>query len=469
MLASPARSLLFLACLSALPASAQVVQMLPQQSAEAAEPLGHDVLVVLMDDCSVAELSVYGLDPSVPVALTPNIDALAVNGVLFQNAWANPLCSPSRASLLTGRLPFRTGIGTTINNGTWSLSGAELTLAEAVSDYAPLRHAPGAFGKWHLRHPNGVLPCPATQVHGFDIFEGTMAAVGPGYCHWSLLSCPGASTTGSGEYEPAVIFDAARSWIAAQRGPWFCYLAPESPYEFPHVPPTSLQSIVAGTPCASCPTQNRTCWNAALQALDTKLGHLIGDLGPRWAERTTIIFTADNGTPANVNTYWPTGHTKGSLFDGGVHVPLIIAGRAVDPALRGTSTDELASLTDVFSTVTTLVGAKGLPPEVAQDSYDLTPLLSAPPAPTGRTTLVAEKFGQNQPSGPYPGHVVAVRDVQFKLIWDCSNAVPLGLYDLWADPLEVNDLLLPTPPGPGTPEGDALLSLRAEILALIGC
>lgn len=459
---------LLLAASLAVPAQALSRQGAPPP--QAAELATNNVLIVLADDVSIAELAIYGLDPSAPADLTPNIDALAASGILFLNAWANPLCSPTRASLLTGRHAFRTGIGAVIENGAVSLSAAELTLPEAIGQYAPSPYTSSAFGKWHLRHKGGALPCPATQAHGFDAFDGALYKVGPGYCQWDRLSCPGSgATVPSLDYTAASNFDAAAAWIAVQPGPWFCYLAPESPYELPHVPPPALQAVVSGPACAACPGQERDCWNAALQAFDTKLGELVAGLGPGWRTHTTIVLAGDNGAPNNVNTYWPSGRTKGTLYEGGIHVPLIIAGRAVDPALRGTISDELVGITDLFRTVTSIVGATGLPPTVAEDSFDLAPLLSSPPGKGGRTTLVAEKFEQNLATGPYEGHGVAIRGAQYKLIWNCSTSQPLGLYDLWNDPLELNDLLLPTIPPPGTPAGDALLFLRDEVQALIGC
>src|SRR5262245_55138017 len=90
------------------------------------------VLVVLADDLGVEALPMYGLAPLVPRDLTPNLELLASYGVRFENAWAAPKCSPARASLLTGRAAFRTGIGNVIESGGFSLSERELTLPEML-------------------------------------------------------------------------------------------------------------------------------------------------------------------------------------------------------------------------------------------------------------------------------------------------------------------------------------------------
>jgi len=430
------------------------------------------VLVVLADDLGIDALPMYGLDPLVPPGLTPNLDALAAQGLRFENAWAAPKCSPARAALLTGRAAFRTGIGNVIESGGFSLPEEELTLPEMLAELAPLPYATGFFGKWHLERLGSGEVCAPTALHGFEQFEGTLFYVPTTaeYCAWTERACSGAtgSTQPVLEYMPARVFDVAASWIASRPGPWFCVVAPQLPYDMLHNPPRELQSIRTGPECAECPAGTRACFDAAIQAFDTKLGDLLGSLGPDWPERVTVIFTADNGTPNSVNRYWPSGHVKTTFFEGGVRVPFVAAGRAVAPGRRGKVASALVSITDVYRTVAKLAGVAKLPKDVAQDSFDLGPLLQHPPRPTGRSHLVAEKFVRNAAAPPYFDHRIAIRDRRFKLIYDWSDQRALYLFDLESDPREQENLLKPSPPLSGTPAGDALLELTSRVYALLG-
>ena len=423
----------------------------------------HDVLVILLDDASVADIPAYGLNPNLPVGLTPNIDALVAQGVLFETAWASPFCSPTRSMLLTGRHAFRTGIGNVIEKGPRSLRLGELTLPEAIQSHSPATYATGAFGKWQLEATQSNVFCP-TDRHGFDFFAGTLFAVQTA-CNWTGLQCPGGSAP-SLKYLPEVIMDAANSWVGAQSDPWLCYLAPQSPYQLLQTAPSYLQSLTTGPPCVPCAPTDRTCYLAELQAFDTKLGELLATLGPNWPEEVTVVFTADNGTPNNANDYWLPGHALGSLYEGGVHVPLVISGRAVDPLLRGTRSTELASVVDIYRTVAPLTGAV-LPAGVADDSVDLRPALSSPPTSPGRTLLFTERFDKNTAVPPYPQHEAAIRGQRFKLIYDKSSDADIEFYDLLTDPLEATNLLLPSPPPAGTTEGDALIQLRDAVQAML--
>jgi arylsulfatase A-like enzyme len=428
-----------------------------------------NVLVVLLDDVSVADLPLYGIDPDVRADLTPHLDALAARGVTFRTAWANPFCSATRALVLTGRHASRTLIGTVVERGEVSLADDEVTLPEALARWGRPGAATAAFGKWHLEHRGSSADCPPTERHGFDAFAGTLGEVKRDYCDWTELARPPSLDAGgpSAEYMPAAVVDAAMRWIAAQEGSWFCYLAPQTPYHRLHVPPAELQGVVAGSACSLCEAGDARCYDAALQAFDTKLGELVASLGPDWEEHTTILFAADNGAPNNVLDYWPEGHGKGFLYEGGVRVPLVVAGRGVAPGLRGTWCEERVQLTDVYRTVTSLFGIEELPDDVAQDSLDLTPLLAGAAGARGRDVLVAEKFKRHRPAPPFPGHQAAARDERFKLIYGFEEARAQELYDLAADPREVVDLLADGAPAPGSVEHDALTRLEAAIHAAL--
>lgn len=443
------------------------VQVRPQSRSDAGS-----ILVVLADDLGIDALPLYGLDPRVRPNLTPNLTALAQLGVRFENAWSAPKCSPARAALHTGRAAFRTGIGNVIEAGAHSLPESELTLPEVLAQQAPVPYATGFFGKWHLLSKSSTQVCAPTAQHGYQHFAGTLFEVpaDPGYCDWRESLCNGATgnQSRSFEYMPGVVFDQAAAWMARGKGRWFCLLAPQLPYDILHTPPADLQSLRDDPTCASCSGGTRACFDAAIQAFDTKLGHVLAALGPNWPERVTLFLLADNGTPNFVNRYWPTDQAKLTLFEGGVRVPFLVVGQAVPPARRGSVSSALVSVTDVHRTAAGLAGVETLPAETAQDSFDLRPLLADPPRPNGRTHLVAELFGRNAPEPPYLSHRIAMRDQRYKVIYNWTDRRATHLFDLATDPRETSNLLLPSTPAESTPAGAALRDLVQRIHALQG-
>jgi arylsulfatase B len=452
-------------------AVAASILLIGAQGATRAQSDAGSVLVVMADDLGIDALPLYGLDPFVPPDLTPNLAALARQGIRFENAWGAPKCSPARAALHTGRAAFRTGIGQVIESGGHSLPTSERTLAELLLERARVPTATGYFGKWHLERTGSSQVC-APGLHGFQHFSGTLFQVPaePGYCDWRERLCEGTASTNPRTlaYMPGVIFDQASAWMRTRSGPWFCVLAPQLPYDILHVPPGDLQRVRNGPACRACASGTRACFDAALQALDTKLGHVLGALGPDWPERVTVFFVADNGTPNFVQRYWPPNRAKLTLFEGGVRVPFLVAGRAVAPARRGTVSSALVALTDVYRTVAGLAGIETLPAGTAQDSYDLRPLLADPPRANGRTHLVAELFGRNQPAPPYVAHKVALRDARYKVIYSWTERRANSFFDLASDPRELRNLLQPAPPPTSTPAGAALRDLVQRIHALMG-
>ena len=148
-----------------------------------------NVLLVILDDIGVDKIAAYGEHPN--PAKTPTIDALASRGVLFRTAWANPFCSPTRATLLTGRYGFRTGIGHVVdlfslNHG---LSIDEFGLPEAMTLATGQRSA--ILGKWHLGGDFEGINHPLQ--FGFEVFAGSRGNLGPpsmpeSYYQWEKVT-----------------------------------------------------------------------------------------------------------------------------------------------------------------------------------------------------------------------------------------------------------------------------------------
>jgi arylsulfatase A-like enzyme len=189
------------------------------------------------------------------------------------------------------------------------------------------------------------------------------------------------------------------------------------------------------------------------EAMDTEIGRLLQGLqglpGDE-LERTVIVFVGDNGTPTDATTApFNPQHAKGTPFEGGVNVPLIVKGPGV---AAGAECAALVNTTDLYATFCELGGrpAGTAHDPVGPDSVSLVPYLAQPELPSLRSWVYAEAFGPNG-FGPYVVNMRTVREERYKLIWRMPVSTPAytQFFDLQADPFEEVDLLRE---GPLTPE-----------------
>jgi arylsulfatase A-like enzyme len=331
------------------------------------------VIVIVADDLGVDYLDRYGLgsDP----APTPVLDSLADNGILFTNAWTNPICSPSRANILTGKYGFRTGIGTAITSAqNTSLDTTEYTIAKAVSDQAGA--ATAMVGKWHLGH-NAQAFRRNPNACGFDHYAGNVEGQLPSYTAWQKTV--NGSNTNVFQYATTVAVNDAINWIEDQSGNWMLFLTFNAPHEPFHRPPNNLHSFDGITTNPILIAQNPIPhFKAMVEAMDTEIGRLLGHLASTGQLGSTdIIFLGDNGSPAEVaQPPFEPDKVKASLYNGGVRVPLIISGPSViDP---GRSAAELVNSTDLFHTILEIMGGDvaDLPAGAATDSRSIVSILT---------------------------------------------------------------------------------------------
>ena len=352
-----------------------------------------NILIVLVDDVGVDMMSAYGINRDAPD--TPNLDLLARFGVVFRNAWSNALCSPSRASIQNGRYGFRSGIGELVGASNYALQLDEITIPEMLDlgTGGAYRHA--AIGKWHLGNAS-VGGDWAPNFAGYDHFAGTMGNLEPeDYTNWTQIKngVQIAETT----YATTKHVDEAIDFIEHAPEPWFCFLSFNAPHYPWAAPPSHL--IHSDLSNAGPPeTDPQPYYKAMIEAIDTELGRLINEIPPK-LKNTTIFFTADNGTPGKVieDGYDPS-KAKSSLFQGGLHIPLIVSGCAVEQF--GVS-HALVNLTDLYATVADIAGvdlANTLPPNYELDSISLLPYLQDPDTPSLRKANYAEKFVPNGPN-----------------------------------------------------------------------
>lgn len=325
-----------------------------------------NILLIIVDDFGSES---FPLTASAGASLPPmpNITALKSSGVLFKNAHAQPTCSPTRASMLTGRLPFRTGIGMQLTGATSpQLQASEFTLPEAFAANAGLGYSLAMFGKWHLNSGGGTNDTPRT-VGGWPHFAGTIIGALPDYYSWTKV-INGAGST-STTYATTDTANDLVAWITSRPvgTPWFAWAAFNAPHSPYHVPPSGLHGY--GTP-----TTNRTMYEAACQALDTEVGRVLANVN---LATTNVIFVGDNGTPSNViQTPYTSAHAKESLYEGGTRVPLIIAGPAVVSPNRDNSSP--VNVVDLYSTILELAGisvSATQPTANPLDSKSLMPIL----------------------------------------------------------------------------------------------
>jgi arylsulfatase A-like enzyme len=402
----------------------------------AATPLAasaENYLVVLLDDVGVDKIGAYAEAPD--PGRTPTIDALAARGVLFRNAWANPTCSPTRASALTGRRAELTGVGIGLPPGP-GLDPDERTIADVLRERG---YATAALGKWHLGRPREALES------GFDTHRGTRANLGPGgYFHWRKL-VDGVDRGMQRHYATSATADDAIAWIGEQAGPWFAWLAFHAPHVPLHAPPDGLhsQGDLAGA-------NEPALYAAMLEALDRELARVLEAAGTD----TTVIVLGDNGTYERaIEPPFDPAHGKQSLYEGGVNVPLIVAGPAVPARNRGKEAVALVQATDLFTTLAALAGSE----EGAADSVSFAPQLADASAP-GRSSVYTSRFSPNGGPPDPASYERAARDARFKLIRRSSG--PPELYDLARAPHEQHDLLL----APLAPEAERSRTALARLI-----
>lgn len=445
----------------------------PAALAAAPERRPPNVVFILADDLGWRDLGCYGS----AFYETPHIDALARGGLRFTQAYAaSPLCSPTRASILTGLAPARTGITApechlpqaVLSKGLAAeeppglrvrparsvtrLTTEAFTLAKA---FRAAGYATGHFGKWHL----GPEPYSPLQ-HGFDRDVPHTAAPGP-LMNGFFFPFPVWKGHGKGgDNLEDLLAEEAAGFIEENKGrPFFLnYWAFEvhSPWQ---AKPAQIEKYRAkarpGEP------QRNPVYAGMVESLDDAVGRLVAALekaGVR--ERTVIVFTSDNGPfayahpapvmPAEFQSVPPTSvrplrGVKGTIYEGGVRVPLIVAWPGVTQA--GRETDALAQSTDFFPTFVDMLGLE-IPAGVGFDGVSLRPALAGG---AGKREEVFCHFPHAQ-SGWSDDKTLApassVRRGDWKLIrlfGADAGADRLELYNLREDPGEARNLAADQP------------------------
>jgi len=327
-----------------------------------------NILLIIADDQGLDASAQYSYSNDLPN--TPTLTDLASEGVVFENVWATPSCTTTRGTIITGQHGVNSGIDyvpAVMSSDTQTLQ-RYIKSQSVSSDYQT-----AVIGKWHLGGANPELSHPIDS--GVDYFAGTITGTLDDYYHWPL-TINGTSAT-STDYHTTKMTDLAIDWLAEQNQqakPWFLWLAYVAPHNPFHLPPEHLHSRdhLTGT-AADISANKREYYLAAIEAMDAEIGRLLDAMSTAERENTIILYIGDNGTPAGVidTEVFTRSHSKGSLYAGGIRVPMIASGYSV------TRTNEreaaLINSTDLFASIANMAGS-----DISQinDSYDFTRLFN---------------------------------------------------------------------------------------------
>jgi arylsulfatase B len=376
----------------------------------------------------------------VDTANMPNVRKLLSRGVRFANAWSNPICSPSRAGLLTGRYSFRTGVGTGVGGTIFGLDTSEITIPRLLKNAnAPIKYATANVGKWHLNTQNAqTLTYP--NLMGYDLFSGHFQGAIQDYKSWAKTV--NGVTTNTTNYAATEQTNDAINWLGQQNNtkPFFLWLAFTLPHDPLHLPPDSLHSYrnLSGT-AADITANPKLYFKAMVESMDNQVGKLYNWLqANNKLDSTDIIFVGDNGDESTVAQI---PRAKGSIYQAGVTVPFIVTGPSVKN--QGRVSNALVNFQDLFATIVEMAGFTNwraqIPANKPIDSKSLMPILLNT-ATTVRPWAFTEVFSPTPPANSKEGK--AMRNTDFKLM-NFDNGTQ-EFYNLTNDPTERTNLLTRT-------------------------
>ena len=388
--------------------------------AESSRP---NVLLIYTDDQGTIDANCFGAKD----LITPSIDALAARGVKFTQFYsAAPVCSPSRAALMTGRYPQRAGLANNASSsrGGHGLPTEQVTIAEMLKAAG---YTTGHIGKWHLGYVDAEMP----SAQGFDYTFGHMGGCIDNYSHFFYWQGPnrhdlwrqGKKVWHDGEFFPDLMVQEAAAFIEKHAGvPWFLYW----PINTPHYP---LQGTDRWREKYKNLPSPRKEYAAFVSTTDEAIGKLLAKLDElKLRDDTIVIFQSDHGHSTEERTFGGGGSAgpyrgaKFSLFKGVIRVPAIISWPKQLP--KGESRSQMCTACDWYPTIAALCGVKL--PKHKIDGHDITPVIRSADAESPHAQF------HWQSGGGRGGPQWAVREGNWKLIGnpkDTSNKAPITAAD----------------------------------------
>ncbi len=399
----------------------------------------HNVILIIADDLGLDYCSYY--ENNANVAYTPNVLRLLNRGVRFTKAWSNPLCSPTRAGILTGRYGFRTGILDVVQGTNPQVNLTEKTIPNLLNTFNSNGISKANIGKWHLSSPTPISNYNNPILLGYDHYEGAFSGTLPSFMSWPKITSGIATATTCTNYATTENVDNSIAWLSNQptNKPFFLWLAFNAPHNPYHLPPANLHTNTTLSGTAVDITANpKNYFKVIVEAMDHEMGRLFDYLqaNGKW-ENTEIIFIGDNGDDPLVAQN--SGGAKGSLYQEGVSVPFIISGPTVVNPNR--VSNALVNTADIFATVLEMFGNSNwqaqIPANITVDSKSIMPILL-----NVATTIRPWAFTEIKRIPAVAGNGKTMRNLQYKLI-KFDNGTE-NFYNLSNDNTEDNDLLLGT-------------------------
>lgn len=369
-----------------------------------------NILLIISDDLG-ADYST-GFHGNAIMPSTPTLDQLRSDGITFENAYATPVCTPTRAAIMSGKYGNKTGaLGVP-----GSLDLSHESIFKAIENETNGLYADAVIGKWHiaegqnLQHPND---------HGLDFFTGIIGGAVQDYYSWPKVKDGQTST--STNYITSDLTDEAINWISDQSSPWFLWLAHTTPHTPYHEPPEDLHTI-------NNTNNNVRKYMAMVESLDSEIGRLLDNIPADQLENTLIIYIGDNGTANGILRNYPNGHGKGTVYQGGIRIPFIVSGAGV--TRKGERESAMVHVVDIYATILEVIGTS---------------------LPGGRYNSLSFKHLLNGSDGPIrdynysevirnDSNFYAIRGPRYKVIESIEDNRQ-EFYDLLLDSLETNNLI----------------------------
>ena len=374
------------------------------------EPNPPNVVVILADDLGWNAVGYHN-----DQFKTPNIDSIVQSGLELDRFYAAPMCSPTRAGLMTGRYPIRFGLARAVipPYRDFGLSTDESTLAEVLGDLGYTHR--GIFGKWHLGHRRAKwhpLSRGFTHFHGhyngaIDYFDLTREGVRDWHVDFDPSDEQGYST--------GLIASAASGWIkkvAVNEAPYFCYVpfnAPHSPFQAPDESVNQFESLKV--PPNKKEPSRRQIYAAMIWEMDKGVGEILEAIRATGEDDNTIVwFFSDNGGVGNIRqNNAPLRGSKLTVYEGGTRVSAAVKWPAKIPA--GKKLNAVCGYIDIMPTLMAAAGASDqLQTKQPLDGVSLLASLIHPDDADDEAALERPWFSYHGQSGESTEHLAVIRD-----------------------------------------------------------
>ncbi len=409
-----------------------------------------NIILIMTDDQGHGDLGFHGN----PKIRTPRIDRLAGESVRFENFFVSPVCAPTRASLMTGRYNYRTGVVDTWL-GRAMMHGDEVTIAEMLNEAG---YRTGIFGKWHLGDNYPLRPMDQGFDESLVHMGGGIAQPSdpPGNAYFNPTLSENGKEVETKGYCTDVFTQAAMEFIKKnRRRPFFVYIpynAPHTPLQVPNVYEQTYQQMdlspsafpQTGRPVAKIDKDTTAKVYGMVENIDDNVGDLLDHLEDlKLDEKTVVIFLTDNG-PQQQRYNSGLRERKGSVYDGGIKVPMFVRWKNNLPA--GRRYNLIAAHIDIAPTILDLCGVTA-PNNVLFDGISLHPLLTLQPGDKLSWSNRTLYFQWHRGDAPERYRAFAARSQNYKLVQALGRgdgAFPANprfeLFDMVNDPYEQNDL-----------------------------